>query len=392
MPATSLKNMIYRLALPFSSVRLEKDPPFTAQGSHLYTGEACVRLLRRHHVQQAALLLKDSSHRVVLRCFTGECASLPLQDAYFRVASITKMATALAALSAAGEGLLSLDQPVSEIFHRLPEAPTFPELEGVTLSHLLSHTSGLKDPANLEAALNQGLPLFQVLPGCRASAPGAAFQYSNLGFGIIGSLLEAVYQLPVSQVLDRLVFTPLGMRATLDASTLAPAEIVPITRIPIRPGQKAVSMKVTPLGRIPLTAPAPLLHYGHTAGAMYTDLFSLEKMMDCLQREGSPLIPNGLGKQMRTAHASYGKASPGLSYGLGLLIIQDPTLSASRLLGHQGFAYGCADGAFWEEDTGRMLLFLNGGASEARVGRLGLCNRDMLRWALGKEMAQWKSS
>ena len=36
-----------------------------------------------------------------------------------------------------------------------------------------------------------------------------------------------------------------------------------------------------------------------------------------------------------------------------------------------------------------MVLFLNGGASEARRGRLGLCNYDVLKWALRKEMPEW---
>ena len=92
---------------------------------------------------------------------------------------------------------------------------------------------------------------------------------------------------------------------------------------------------------------------------------------------------------MKKEHADYGKLSPTLSYGLGLLIIRDPSLSDSRILGHQGFAYGCVDGAFWEESTGRLLITLNGGCSEARTGRLGLSNRDFIRWAFRKELPSW---
>jgi len=138
-----------------------------------------------------------------------------------------------------------------------------------------------------------------------------------------------------------------------------------------------------------MAGPDPSLHYGYTAGAMYVDLPSLEKMVHCLMRNGEPLIRSDLGLMMKQRHAVYGPLSPTLSYGLGLLLIEDPGISSSRILGHQGFAYGCADGAFWEEDTGRVVLFLNGGASEARRGRLGLCNEQILRWALRKEMPQW---
>ena len=48
------------------------------------------------------------------------------------------------------------------------------------------------------------------------------------------------------------------------------------------------------------------------------------------------------------------------------------------------------DGAFLDLNTGRQVIALNGGASEARDGRKGLINRDLLRWALGKELPQWK--
>ena len=74
---------------------------------------------------------------------------------------------------------------------------------------------------------------------------------------------------------------------------------------------------------------------------------------------------------------------------LGVLRILDPAISGSLVYGHQGFAYGCADGAFWEADTGRIMITLNGGCSEARSGRLGLANRDFLRWAFRKELPSW---
>ena len=92
---------------------------------------------------------------------------------------------------------------------------------------------------------------------------------------------------------------------------------------------------------------------------------------------------------MTTAHASYGSIAPTLAYGLGLLLINDPALSPRRILGHQGFAYGCVNVAFYEEGTGRRVILLNGGASEARMGRLGRINRDILRWALREDNDAW---
>ncbi|MBQ9251787.1 MAG: beta-lactamase family protein [Clostridia bacterium] len=384
MPTTKLKNTLYRMALPFRAPRLERHPVCTAQGAHLHTYDAYIRLLRKHHVLGSAALLREGNQSVTLLCSSQNPHHQVTAHSLFRVASITKMATSLAALRAVEQGKLDLESPILSYFPSLSQVS---DLEGITLQHLLSHTSGLLDPPNLESAMTQGIPFPELVSGCRKSLPGAEFHYSNLGYGLIGCMLEAVYDHPVSLIFQRLVFQPLEMRATLDASTLNLQDVVPITRVlPYHPGQ---DLQITELGKKPLQKPDPLRHYGHTAGAMYLDLPALEKLVNCLMQEGRPLLSSNLGQRMIQQQAAYGQISPTLSYGWGVLRIQDATLSPSVILGHQGFAYGCADGAFWEEDTGRMVLFLNGGASEARKGRLGLSNYDLLRWALRKEMPQW---
>jgi hypothetical protein len=72
------------------------------------------------------------------------------------------------------------------------------------------------------------------------------------------------------------------------------------------------------------------------------------------------------------------------------LIIRDRRISPHTVYGHQGFAYGCVDGAFWEDGTGNIMISLNGGASEARSGRLGILNLELCRWAFREEIPEWK--
>ena len=162
---------------------------------------------------------------------------------------------------------------------------------------------------------------------------------------------------------------------------------MPVIRVlPYRPG---TGLTVTGLGSRPLGEPDPVRHYGHTAGSMYTDASSLQKLLHVLIRDDASFLSGSARSEMIREHASYGALSPSLSYGLGVLRILDPAISGSLVYGHQGFAYGCADGAFWEADTGRIMITLNGGCSEARSGRLGLANRDFLRWAFRKELPSW---
>ena len=361
MPTSPMKNLVYRAALPFLAPRGQAD----VKSLGLSDVEGYQRILRRHHVMGSSLLLVDGQRQAAAWVGCGP-------ETLFRVASITKMATALVVLRLCGEGLLALDQPVAEL---LPEA--HPALEGVTVRHLLCHTSGLRDGS--DGVLLRGGTYPEALR--RGSEPGEAMVYCNLGFGLLGCLIEYVTGQGVDQVFQERLFGPLGMRATLDGSSLDEEQVMSITRVlPYRAGQ---AIKVTELGRRPLGGPDPLRHFGHTAGAMYTDAASLSKLLRAV--EPGNFLPMPLLKEMRARQA----ATPTRVYGLGLVLLDRPELSPRRLLGHQGFAYGCVDGAFVEEGTGRQVIFLNGGASEARAGRLGLVNRDVLRWALNEEMPSW---
>lgn len=386
MPTTPLKNLVYRAALPVMAPSCHKQITHTQSGQTLHHLPYYEHLLVHHHVFGASLLLQQGDTIARVDSSTRSPKHVATPDTMFRVASITKMATTLVTLRCIDHGFFALDTPVATL---LPDGKSFPALHGVTIRHLLCHTSGLRDLPNLNESLHQGMPFSSQLQqaNIQASAPGKEFRYSNFGFGLLGCVLEHVTGICIEPLFQKQLFEPLGMRATLDGSTLDEAQIMPIIRVlPYHPENE---LRVTSLGQIPLSAPDPTLHYGHTVGAMYTDATSIAKMITLIanhgQYNGLPFISPALIQEMTTLQAT----SPTRQYGLGLCIRQMPKVSSHRILGHQGFAYGCVDGAFFEEDTGRMVVFLNGGASEARSGKFGLVNRDILTWALGKEMPSW---
>ena len=383
MPSTKLKNILYRTALPFAAPSAGTDPLLPVSGHRINDLNGLSRIIRRHHMLGGSVLISDGKDFSLVFERPSSVRS-PDADSYFRVASITKMATALLSLLLVHDGLLDPDETIS---HYLPESDGIPELDGVTLRHLLSHTSGLSDPPDLEKKLETGVPYRNAVSGSRFAAPGSVFRYSNLGFGLVGCMMEYVTGMSLGTLFSTRIFIPLGMNASIEGCTLPEDRIMPVVRIlPYHP-EKALT--VTPLGRSPLIEPDPLRHYGHTAGSMYTDIRSLYRLLSCIRDNGAPLVSSPGTSVMKKIHASYGALSPSLSYGLGLLVINDSRLSPFPIMGHQGFAYGCADGAFWEEGTGRVMIILNSGCSEAREGRLGLCNRDMLRWSFQKELSSW---
>jgi CubicO group peptidase (beta-lactamase class C family) len=145
----------------------------------------------------------------------------PAPDAgtVFRIASMTKSFTASAVLALRDDGALALDDPAE---HYVPElrGARLPSDDSprITLRHLLTMTAGFPtdDPWGDR---QQGLPLAEFgefLAGgvSFAWAPGTRFEYSNLGYAILGRVITAVSgQAYPDFVRDRLL-RPLGMPAT----------------------------------------------------------------------------------------------------------------------------------------------------------------------------------
>ncbi len=386
MPSTPLKNLLYQTALPFFAPTPHK------QMKHLETGKALAHLpyyehlLVKHRVLGASLLLQNGADTAQVHTTVYSPRHVASEDTMYRVASITKMATALVTLMCVDEGLFTLDALIRQL---LPDTKNAVALDGITIHHLLSHTSGLRDTPEVDHALRNGYTYDQVLNTFEVicSKPGERMEYCNFGFGLLGCLLESVTGICISELFRVKLFEPLGMRATLDASTLDESLIMPISRV--LPYKKGNDVTITKLGRVPLDKPDPLHHFGHTAGAMYTDAPSLARLLDLIGNggviDGKRLVSEAIMAEMTRVQAS----TPTRTYGLGLVVLNRPEISPHRLLGHQGFAYGCVDGAFIEEGTGRKVIFLNGGASEAREGKLGLVNKDVLTWAFRKEFPAW---
>lgn len=386
MPSTPLKNLVYRICLPFGAPNPHKQMKHAETGKPLSHLPYYEHLLVKHRVMGASLLLSDGHHLSQVHTTVYSPRHVATDDTLYRVASITKMATALVTLICIDEGLFTLDTPIRAL---LPETSHSATLEGITVRHLLCHTSGLRDLPAMDKALREGDTFDAVLaaPDTSSSEPGKRMEYCNFGFGLLGCILENTTGQCISELFKTRLFDPLNMRATLDASTLDESMIMPITRV--LPYKKSTDVTITRLGRIPLDKPDPLRHFGHTAGAMYTDAPSLSNLLDLIGNRGvfngKQLVSDEMMAEMTRVQSS----TPTRTYGLGLVILNRPAISDKLLLGHQGFAYGCVDGAFIEEDSGRKVIFLNGGASEAREGKLGLVNRDVLTWAFRKEFPTW---
>lgn len=151
----------------------------------------------------------------------------------FRIASISKMMTTLAAMRLVEDGKLSLDADASLYLGFPLRNPHFPS-QVITLRHLLSHTASLRDAAGYSFPATVTLHSF-LTPGqarygegamwASNAAPGAYFTYSNLGWGVIGTMMEKVTGERFDRLMQRLLLDPLGMRGGFHPSAFAAADL-----------------------------------------------------------------------------------------------------------------------------------------------------------------------
>jgi CubicO group peptidase (beta-lactamase class C family) len=138
----------------------------------------------------------------------------------FGIGSISKMLTAYAALRLVEAGKLAIDDPVAKY---LPA--TAPAWSGITVRHLLSHTSGIRDypgddrfhprlevDRKAELTSDSLVRVFAAAP--LNFAPGSEWAYSNTGYIVLSVVLEKAAGKPFPELMREWVYEPLGMRST----------------------------------------------------------------------------------------------------------------------------------------------------------------------------------
>lgn len=151
-------------------------------------------------------------HRAWGHLEVGPDATELVPGTLFDIASLTKpVATATCVLVLLEKGLLSLEDKVTEYF---PEFES-PEKAGITLRHLLTHTSGLPDWADLYSTVQNRAEALQRLARTALMHPtGTAMVYSDLGYLLLGEVVRRVAGMPLAECFHRNVAHPLGLERT----------------------------------------------------------------------------------------------------------------------------------------------------------------------------------
>jgi D-alanyl-D-alanine carboxypeptidase len=137
-------------------------------------------------------------------------------ETVYRIGSVTKQFTAAAVLRLAEQNRLSLDDPI------LRHLPTLPAAwSGIRIRHLLNHTAGI--PNFQIRWLHEGLSEEVLTPDSVIGlvrnepldfAPGTQWSYSNVGYTVLGMLLEKLSGEPYAYYLQSALLRPLGLAST----------------------------------------------------------------------------------------------------------------------------------------------------------------------------------
>ena len=166
----------------------------------------------------AVIVIRDD--RVILRRAYGmadlerRVAATPETD--YRLASVSKQFTAMAVIQLERAGKLRYDQPVREILPELPGAA-----RGITVRHLLNHTSGIPDYEDLipdsqtVQVSDRDVLALLARKDTVYFPPGSAYRYSNSGYVLLGLIVERVSGLAFPAYLREHTFAPLGMTGSV---------------------------------------------------------------------------------------------------------------------------------------------------------------------------------
>jgi CubicO group peptidase (beta-lactamase class C family) len=150
-------------------------------------------------------------------------------DTVFPLASITKTVTATAVMQLVEQGRLGLDEAVAPHLGFPLANPHHPDAP-ITVRQLLTHTSSLSDAkyyeidfripgrdatlaldALLEGYLVPGGAFYDAEKGFSSSLPGTTWDYSNIGYALLGHLAERISGEDLRAQTQRTIFDPLGM-------------------------------------------------------------------------------------------------------------------------------------------------------------------------------------
>lgn len=222
------------------------------------------------------------------------------QTSRFRLASVSKLITAVTVLRLAEDGKIDIDRPLVQYWK--PAGETDPLFQSVTIRELLDHGSGVQKLR--DTFFGQDIDWRRTAERAATASltdpPGSKFNYSNANFTLLGKLIEQVTGETYEQAVNRLVLKPMGITtATLPRTSEDPV---------------GDPVYLTGENRHYMEALGP-------AGAWVMSPEDLARLVSLRTPDGASLLKPETDKLRRTP-SGLDTRTPDWSYGLGLMLFQ----------------------------------------------------------------------
>ena len=294
-------------------------------------------------------------------------------DDVFWIASMSKPITAVAVALLVDEGKLTFDDPVEK---HLPEfarqwvaeesSPAHRGLgrsvRAITLRDLLTHTSGLGEYQVNQPHWSLAERALVVAREPLRFQPGTRWGYSTAGIDVLGRIVEIVSGMPFAEFLQQRLFTPLGMKDT--TFWIAPAD-APRFAHNYRPDPRTRRLEEPPIHYLYGTGLTDRARPPLGGAGLFSTAADIAKFYQCMLKHGEGpgrriLQPATVAELIRKQTGDL-KARPGMPWGLGFSVVEDPTqLEANRHFTAGTFGHGGAHGTqSWADPaTGLIYVFM----------------------------------
>jgi D-alanyl-D-alanine carboxypeptidase len=297
--------------------------------------------MQKRHIPGLSLAVVKDGKVVKMRGYGLASVELGVpatEESVYQLASLTKSFTATAVMMLVEEGKLKLDDRVSQHLGGLPE-----NWSGITIRHLLTHTSGLAgdpipwsmDTVNKYYPQDEYLKLIVNAP--LQFAPGTRYSYANSDYFLLAVIIEKVGGKPYGEFLSERIFKPLGMTATR-----------------VNDPWEVVKGRVNAYGwDNRLVAPLQINpSQGVGSGNLLSSVADLVKF-DAALRAGRLLKKSTLEQMWTPAKLTSGEE---IGYGLGWTIFN---FRGHKIVGHSGNTIGFASQLSLYDDGTTVILLCN---------------------------------
>jgi CubicO group peptidase (beta-lactamase class C family) len=324
---------------------------------HGTVGLAVVVVRDNAIVYRKSLGWKDREKRIALD-----------EDDLFRIASISKSFAATSILQLVEQGRLSLDDDVGDLIGFPVRNPGFPD-RTITLGMLLNHTSSITDA---EAYGNLDL----INPGAGEAwrdhyadrAPGERYEYSNLGYNMVGTIVERVSGERFDAYVKAHVLDPLGLYGGYVPDALDADRFAQIYRWHEGEGFVRSEQAYAPLGErlngyvagydTPMLSPTGGVKISAPDLAKYMLMH-----MNLGQWNGVRIITAEHARRMQTPTVEVDEHA-----GYGLAIRTDGALVPGIVqTGHTGSAYGLYSSMFFDPERKYGFIVMTNGTRHMEV-------------------------